>query len=77
MDNVKKCSKCRTFFPKPKFFNDITKKDVYRPSCKICCQKFYNNQNRILNNHKYYNKKNRSKINLMKDKGEKLISNFN
>ena len=56
--DVKKCSKCGTFSSKSNFFKDITNKDGYRPSCKICCQKIYNNQNRILNNHKNYNKKN-------------------
>ena len=64
MDAVKNCLKCETFSSKSNFFEDITKKDGYRPSCKICCQKYYyNNQNRILNNHKNHNKKNRSKIN--------------
>ena len=34
----------------------------YRPSCKICCQKYYYiNQDRILNNRKIYSKNNRSK----------------
>ena len=64
MDDVKECSKCDTFSSKSNFFKDITEKDDYRPSCKICCQKYYyNSQNRILNNHKNYNKENRSKIN--------------
>ena len=39
MDDVKKCSKCKTSSPKSNFFEDITKKDDYRPSCKIRCQK--------------------------------------
>ena len=62
--DLKKCSICKMISPKSNFVKDITKKDGYRPSCKICCQKCdYDNQNRILNNHKIYNKNNRSKIN--------------
>ena len=49
---------------KPNLFKDIDKKDGYRPYLKICCQKFYySNQNKIINNHKNFNEKNRSKIN--------------
>ena len=64
MDDVKKCSKCKTFSTKSNFYYDKTKKDGYRPSCNFCCKKiYYDNQNRILNNHKIYNKNSRSKIN--------------
>ena len=59
MDDVKKYSKCETFSSKSNFLKDIFKKDGYRPSCKTCCQKYcYNNQKRILNNHKNYRKNN-------------------
>ena len=64
MNDVKICSICKTTSSKCNFNKDITKEDGYRPSCKICCQKYYyDNQNKILNDHKSYNKKNRSKIN--------------
>ena len=56
-EDLKKSSKCKTFSSKSNFFRDITKKYSYRPSCKFCCQKHY------YDNHKNYNKKNRSKIN--------------
>ena len=70
-EDLKKCSECKTFSLKSNFFKDITKKDGYRPSCKICCQKYYYiNQNRILNNHQVYSKNNRSKKMLMKDRRE-------
>ena len=63
-DLVKKCSKCGIVKLKSNFNKDITKKDGYRPSCKICCQNYYYiNQDRILNNHKIYSKNIRSKIN--------------
>ena len=77
MDDVKNCSKCETFSSKSSFFTDITKKDGYRPSCKICCQEIhYNNQNIILNNHKNYNKKNRLKINAYERQRRKADLNF-
>ena len=76
-EDLRKCSKCKTFSSKSNFSIDITKKDGYRPSCKICCQKyFYNFQNRILNNHKNYNKKNRSKINAHERQKRKTDFNF-
>ena len=76
MDDVRKCSKCKTFSLKSKFLKDITKKDGYGPSCKICCQKYYYiNQNRILNNHKVYSKNNRSKINAYER--QRRITDFN
>ena len=77
MDDVKKCSKCETFTSNSNFFKDITEKDGNRPCCKICCQKYYyNNQNRILNKHKNYNKKNRSKINAHERQMRKTDFNF-
>ena len=78
MDNVKKCSKCKTISSKSNFHKDITKNDGYRPSCKFCCQKYYyGNQNRILNNQKIYNKNNRSKINTYERLKRKNDPNFN
>ena len=77
MDDVKKCSKCKTFSSKSNFFKDITKKDGYRPSCKICCRKYYYiNRNRILNNHKNHNKKNQSKINTYERQRKKTDFTF-
>ena len=59
IEDLKRCSKCKTLSSKSSFFKDITKKDGYRHSCKIFCEKYYySNQNRILNNQKNYNKKN-------------------
>ena len=77
MDDVRKGSKCKTFSSKSRFFKDRTKKDGYRPECKICCEKYYyNSQNRIQKNHKNYNKKNRSKINAYKRQKRKTDFNF-
>ena len=76
-EDLKRCCKFKTFSSKSNFFQAITKKDGYRPSCKICCQKsYYINQNRILNQHKNYNKKNRSKINAYEGQRRKTDFNF-
>ena len=68
MDDMKKCSKCKTIYSKCNFIKDRTKKDGYRPSCKFCCKKYskkycYDNQDRLLNKQKLYDKQNRAKIN--------------
>ena len=49
-DSVKNCYKCKKISLKSKFSKDRSKKDGYRPECKVCCKKYY--QNRRLNNHK-------------------------
>ena len=77
MDDMKKCSKCQTIYSKSNFHKDITKNNGYRPSCKNCSkQYFYDNQNRILHNHKTYNKNNRSKINAYERQKRKSDFNF-
>ena len=46
MDEIKKCSKCKTIYSKSNFYNDRTTNDGYRPSCKICTNHyFYDNRN--------------------------------
>ena len=73
----KKCSKCKLFFSKTDFHKDITKNDGHRPSCKSCTnQYYYDNQNRILDNHKIYIKNNRNKINAYERDKRKSDSNF-
>ena len=68
MDDMKKCSKCKTIYSKCNFHKDITKSDGYRPCCKFCSKKYsqkyyYDNQDRLLNKQKLYDKQNRAKIN--------------
>ena len=78
MDEIKRCSKCKMIYLKSNFYKDITKNDGYRPSCKICCQKYYyNNQNRLLNNQKIYSKNNRDKINAYERQKRKTDCIFN
>ena len=63
-EDLKRCSMCKTISLKSNFYKDITKNDCHRSSCKFCSKKYYyNNQTRILNDHKIYIKNNRSKIN--------------
>ena len=78
MDELKRCSKCKMIYLKSNFYKDITKNDGYRPSCKICCQKYYyNNQNQLLNNQKFYNKNNRDKRNAYERQKRKTDCIFN
>ena len=76
--DVKKCSKCKLFFSKSDFHKDITKNDGYRSSCKRCTNHYYyDNQNRILDNHKICIKNNRSKLNAYERGLKKSDFNFN
>ena len=78
MDDVKRCSKCRTLYSKSNFYKVRTTNDGYRPCCKICTnQYYYKNQIRILNNQKIYNKNNRSKINTYERLKRKNDPKFN
>ena len=78
MDDMKICSKCKTISLKPNFYKDRTKNDGHRPSCKFCSKKYYyNNQTQIFNNHKIYNKNNRSKTNTYERNKRKNDFNFN
>ena len=78
MDELKRCSKCNLIYSKSNFYKDRTTNDGYRPSCKICTnQCYYDNRNRILNNHKIYIKENRSKINAYGRQKRKNDCNFN
>ena len=73
----KKYSRCKLYFSKSDFHRDTTKNDGYRSSCKRCTnQYFFDNQSRILDNHKTYIKNNRSKINAYERDKRKSDSNF-
>ena len=63
---------------KSNFYEDITKNDGHRPSCKRCTNiYYYDNQDRILDNHKIYNKNNRWKIYTYERLKRKNDPNFN
>ena len=75
---VKICSRCKILSSISNFYRDITKNDGYRPSCKRCTnQYYYDNRNRILNNHKIYMKENRPKRNSYERNKRKNYFNFN
>ena len=76
-EDIKRCSECKMECLKLNFYKDITKNDGYRPSCKRCTNQYcYDNQNRILDIHKFYIKNNRSKINAYERDKRKSDSNF-
>ena len=78
MDVLKQCSKCKMIYSKSNFYKDRTTNDGYRPSFKICTNQFYyDNRNRVLDNHKIYNKYNRDKINAYKRQKRKTDCIFN
>ena len=88
-DLVKNCCRCKSICLKSNFYKDRTKKDGYRPDCKVCEKKFYlnnrdrkkefyyKNRDQLLNNMKNYNKQNREKINLYENTKRKSDPNFN
>ena len=59
MDELKRYSKCNMIYSRSNFYKDRTSNDSYRPSCKICTnQYYYDNQDRI----KEYQLKNHEKF---------------
>ena len=73
-DLVKKCCRCGIFFLMSDFYKYKTKRNGYRPECKICSKKnckkyYYDNQDRLLN------KQNRAKI--YSDERMRRQSDFN
>ena len=77
----KKCAKSGNVSLKINFYENRTKKDCFRPECKICCKNYckkfyYDNQNRTLNNHKIFITKNPSKIDAYERPKEKNLFHF-
>ena len=78
-DLIKKCSVCKNISLKSNFYKNKTKRDGFNSECISCCREYYmnksvkliqkqedfylENQDRIENNRKIYNKENRVKIN--------------
>ena len=67
-DLVKKCCRCGVLSLMSNFYKDKTKRNGYRPECKIiskkyCKKYYYDNQDRLLNKQKVYDKQNRAEIN--------------
>ena len=57
MDEVRKCSKCRTFSSKSNFYTDISTKDGLNPFCNFCRRVYYNeNFDKFKSSRKQYDK---------------------
>ena len=81
MDDLKRCSKCKNDCLKTNFYKERTKKDGFRPECKICVNEYnknYYNENRDseLERCKKYRFHNRGKINEYKNNKYKTDINF-
>jgi len=64
---IKKCSKCNIARALSEFDKDKSKKDGYRPDCKICrskekAQYYENNKDKVLESQKEYYENNRQQI---------------
>ena len=59
-DLVKKCDKCGIISLKSNFHKRSKSSDGFHPQCKFCIKEYYvDNKDRLLNKHKFYNKRNR------------------
>ena len=63
-----KCCKCGIISLKSNFNKNKTNRDGHRSKCRSCCKNYskkyyYDNQDRLLNKQKLYDKQNRAKIN--------------
>ena len=64
MDAMKKCSKCKTIYSKRNFHKNKNMSDGFNPQCKFCTKKHYiDNEDRLQNKQKLYDKQNRDKVN--------------
>ena len=62
-DLVKKCRVCKNILLKSNFHKNKNMSDGFNPQCKLCTKKYIDNQDRLLNKQKLYEKQNRDKIN--------------
>ena len=59
MDDMKRCSKCKTLSSKNNFQKDVSKKDGPNPICKVCRIDYYNEKHeQKLHYQKLYAKQN-------------------
>ena len=64
MDDVKNCSKCKNILLKTDFHKIKNISDGFQSQCKFCTKRHYvDNQDRLLNKQKFYDKENGDKIN--------------
>ena len=78
MDELKKCSKCKTISLKSKFNKDMNKNDGLNPICKVCRIGYYNEKREQRREYgKFYARKNRARINTYERLKRKNDPNFN
>ena len=76
MDELKKCSKCKTISLKSNFNKDVSSRDGLNPICKVCRLRYYNEKReQKLEYQKLYTKQNRTRINNYEKNKRK--TNFN
>ena len=65
MNDIKRCSKCRTISSKCNFNKDVSTKDGLNPICKVCGIGYYNRKReQRIEYQKFYAEQNRVRINL-------------
>ena len=77
MDDVKKCSKCKTIYSKCNFNKDVSTRDGLNPICKVCRLRYYNEKReQRIEYSKLYAKQHRVKTNLYERNKRKTNLNF-
>ena len=76
MDDIKKCSKCKTIALKCNFNKDVSTRDGLYPICKVCRLRYYNEKlEQRIEYSKFYAKQHRARINLSEKNKRKTNSN--
>ena len=77
MDDMKRCSKCKTISLKCNFNKDVSTRDGLNPICKVCRLRYYNEKReRKLQYQKLYAKQNRTVINNYEKNKRKTDFNY-
>ena len=77
MDDLKKCSKCKTISLKCNFNKDVSTRDGLNPICKVCRLRYYNEKReQKLQYQKLYTKQNRARINNYEKNKRKTDFNY-
>ena len=77
MDDMKRCSKCKTISLKCNFNKDVSTRDGLNPICKVCRLRYYNEKReQKLQYQKLYAKQNRMRINNYEKNKRKTDFNY-
>ena len=59
---LKKCCRCKNILLESNFYKDNKRRDGLQPRCISCCKEYFlQNRDRLINNQKLYDKRNRKK----------------